>query len=44
MRSSEEYGWREPIDNFSNFGYGLRNMDGGVIFNKGNPLARGKKK
>jgi hypothetical protein len=44
VKSSEEYGWREPIDVFSNYGYGLSNLDGGVIFNKPNPNARGKKK
>lgn len=44
IKSSDEYGWLEPIDTFSNFGYGLNNMDGGVIFNKPNKDARAKKK
>jgi hypothetical protein len=39
MRSSEEYGWLEPIDIFSNYGHGVKNMDGGVNFTKTNPSA-----
>ena len=39
VRSSEEYGWREPIDIFSNYGYGIKSHDGGVVYHQKNPNA-----
>ena len=39
VRSSEEYGWREPIDIFANYGYGIKSNDGGVVYHQKNPNA-----
>lgn len=44
VRASEEYGWNEPLDPFNNMGYGIKSVDGGVVFHTINKNAGKLKK